>query len=334
MDVTIKDIARLAGVSVSTVSRVINKTGLVAPQKHKAVERVMSEVNYIPNNAARALVNRRSKTIGLIVPTLANPIFAPTIGAIETFLAESGFGLLISCSHRNPDAELAQARMMVERGVEGMIFTGSYRHPDLMPLIRTRGIAAVSQDDPLGAPGLLSIGLPDAEAMACAIDALVALGHSRIGIVTGPTGNTRPIADRLAGGVQRLRDHGMDLGPEAISEAGDYSAETAREATRALLRRDLSLTAIACTGDVPAIGVVVECMENGLRVPDDISITGCGQTLMAQYVYPSLATVRLPFDELGRIAAERLLDLIEGRAAAPVGTLGYEFIEGASIRTL
>ncbi|KAA2313914.1 LacI family transcriptional regulator [Puniceibacterium sp. HSS470] len=333
-DVTIKDIARLAGVSVSTVSRVVNRSGLVAPNKRLAVEHVLSQVNYIPNNAARALVKRRSMTIGLIVPTLSNPIFAPSIGAVETVLAEHGFGLLISCSHRDPEAELAQSRTMIERGVEGIIFTGSYRHPGVMPMIAARGIAAVSQDDPEGAPGLLSIGMPDAAAMACAIDELVARGHRRIGIVTGPTRNTRPIADRLSGGLARLAEHGIALGDAGVTEASDYSAEAARLATRKLIQQSQDLTAIACTGDMPAIGVVAECMAQGIRVPDDISITGCGETIMAQYVHPSLATVRLPFAELGRLAAQGLLDMIEGRPAAPVAPLDYAFVPGNSIRSV
>src|SRR6056297_1806939 len=172
-DLTIKDIARMAGVSVSTVSRVINNTGLVTASKLDRVNEVLARVNYIPNNSARALVRRRTMSAGLIVPTLSNPLFAPTIAGVERILARSGYGVLLACSDREADKEFAHARTMIERGVDGIILTGSYRHPDLLPLMASRGVVAVSQDDPIGAEGVTSIPLPDADAMGCSIDALV-----------------------------------------------------------------------------------------------------------------------------------------------------------------
>src|SRR6056297_3260747 len=138
-DLTIKDIARMAGVSVSTVSRVINNTGLVTASKLDRVEAVLARVNYIPNNSARALVKRRTMSAGLIVPTLSNPIFAPTIAGVETVLAGAGYGLLLACSDRDPIKEFRHARTMIERGVDGLILTGSYRHPHLLELIVSRG---------------------------------------------------------------------------------------------------------------------------------------------------------------------------------------------------
>jgi len=314
------------------VSRVINRTGLVTAAKRQAVEQVLTEVNFIPNNAARALASRRSRTVGLIVPTLANPVFAPTIDAVEATLAARGYALLIACSHRAPEAELAQARTMIERGVEGLILTGSYRHPALMPLVAARQIPAVSQDDPVGAPGLLSLALPDAGAMEAAIDHLAGLGHRRIGLLSGPVADTPPIAARLAGARARLAGLGLDPGDAGLAVAADYSAEAARAATRGLLSRLPGLTAIACTGDIPALGAVVECTARGLRVPDDISVTGCGETMMAQYVHPRLTTVRLPFADMGARAATRLLERIEANPAEPEEPLGFALVAGETTR--
>ncbi|AJE46853.1 LacI family DNA-binding transcriptional regulator [Celeribacter indicus] len=333
-EVTIKDIARMAGVSVSTVSRVINRTGLVTPAKLNAVQDVLDRVNYIPNIAARSLVSRRSMTVGLIVPALGNPIFAPTIAGVEEVLNAAGYGLLISCSYRSPEKELEQARMMMERGVEGIILTGSYRHPDLLPLMAQREIAVVSQDDPEGGAGLVSIAMPDAAAMACAIDRLVESGHRRIGIVTGPTRNTRPVADRLAGARARLSELGLPLPEVAVAETAGYDAQDARQATLRLLAAMPDLTAIACTGDILALGVIAQCQRAGRSVPRDISVTGCGDTIMAQYVDPKLSTVRLEFRRLGEIAAARLLVMLgaAGTAGAEIPVdLGYSFIEGETI---
>ena len=202
----------------------------------------------------------------------------------------------------------------------------------LMPMLQARNIAAVSQDDPLGAPGLVSLGMPDAEAMSCAIDELVARGHRSIGVLSGPTENTRPIADRLAGGLARLSEHGIRLDAHGVAETADYSMETARSATRQLLKDNPSITAVACTSDGLAIGVIAECASQGLRVPDDISVTGCGGTVMGQYVYPSLATVRLPFEDLGHVAADQLLGIINEQPMPPTHQFQYNFELGDSVR--
>lgn len=330
-EITIKDIARMAGVSVSTVSRVINRTGMVTLAKQTAVQDVLDRVNYIPNIAARSLVSRRSRTVGLIVPALGNPIFAPTIAGVEEVLDEAGYGLLISCSYRNPQKELEQARMMMERGVEGIILTGSYRHPDLLPLVGQRNIAVISQDDPEGADGMFSLAMPDAAAMACAIDKLVERGHARIGIITGPTGNTRPVADRVAGARARLLELGLDVPPEAVSETDGYDAPDARAATRRLLSARPDLTAIACTGDILALGVIAECRRSGLSVPNDISVTGCGDTIMGQYVEPKLSTVRLEFRRLGEIAAAKLLVMLGDIESDRPVELDFTFVDGETI---
>jgi len=330
-DLTIKDIARMAGVSVATVSRVINNSSLVTPGKLKSVQDVLDRVNYIPNNSARALVKRRTMSAGLIVPTLDNPIFAPTIAAVEETLARAGYGLLVACSHREPERELAHARTMIERGVDGVILTGSYRHPDLLSLMESRGVVAVSQDDPMAGDEITAIALPDALAMACAIDALVAHGHRRIGIVTGPTGNTSAIAERVRGARARLAHHGIELAPDALVETPDYSADEARDATRALLAANPDLTAIACTGDIIALGVISQCRRLGLHVPRDLSVMGCGQTVMAQFADPALATVKLPFRQLGEYAAEALLRLIGGQEGSPPTALTFEMIPGETL---
>jgi len=330
-EATIKDIARMAGVSVSTVSRVINRTGLVAPAKRIAVQEILDRINYIPNNAARSLVKRRSMTVGLIVPTLGNPIFAPTIAGVEGVLDAAGYGLLISCSDRDPKKELDQAKMMIERGVEGIILTGSYRHPDLLPLMAQRRIAVVSQDDPIGGEGLFSIAMPDAAAMARAIDALAQAGHRRIGIVTGPTETTRPIADRVAGARARIAELGLDLPETGVVETEGYEAEAARAATRRLLEAMPDLTAIACTGDILALGVIAECQRLGRRVPRDVSVTGCGDTIMAQYVDPKLSTVRLDFHRLGELSARKLLATLGALEDDVAVDLDLSYVEGDTV---
>jgi LacI family transcriptional regulator len=333
-DVNLKDIARLAGVSVSTVSRVINQPGLVTPSKLKAVEEILSRFSYIPNNAARALIKRRSLTIGLIVPTMANPLFVPAIEGIEEILHASGYGLLIACSNRDPDRELDQARTMLERGVDGIILTGPSHRQELLTLVRSKGVAAAFQDCASAYPESTSVAMQDAAAMALAIDTLVQRGHRRIAVLTGPTGNTPPVAERVRGASDQLAKHGIAISPGDIEETPDYEAASARAAVRRLLDRGRGYTAIACTGDILALGAIMEIRHAGLSVPDDISIIGCSDSVMAQYVDPPLTTIHLPFRRMGEVVAGYLLDRLGG--GAPLGALHLDFhlVERSSVRSL
>lgn len=333
-DVSLRDIARLAGVSVSTVSRVINQAGMVTPAKLKAVGEVLSRFSYIPNNAARALIKRRSLTIGLIVPTMANPLFVPAIEAIEEALGAAGYGLLVACSNRDRDREFEQTRTMLERGVDGMILTGpSHRH-DLLPMIHSKGVATVFQDCASAYSMSVSIAMQDAAAMALAIDTLVHRGHRRIAVLTGPTGNTPPVAERVRSAIDRLAKHGIPIGPGDIEETPDYEAATARAAVRRLLDRQRGYTAIACTGDILALGAIMEIRHAGLAVPHDISIIGCSDSPMAQYVDPPLTTIHLPYRYMGEVAAKHLLSSLNGGAPNGPHYLDFHLVERASVRTL
>jgi LacI family transcriptional regulator len=333
-DVSLKDIARLAGVSVSTVSRVINQPALVTDSKLKAVEEILNRFSYIPNNAARALIKRRSLTIGLIVPTMANPLFVPAVEAIEETLHAAGYGLLVACSNRDPDRELHQTRTMLERGVDGMILTGSNHRSDLVPLIKSKGVAMVFQDCATLYPDSTSVAMQDAAAMALAIDALVQRGHRRIAILTGPTGNTPPVAERVRGAREQLEKHGIGVDSGDIEETPDYEAATACAAVGRLLDRRRGYTAIACTGDILALGAIMQLRRAGLSVPGDISVIGCSDSVMAQYVDPPLTTIHLPYRKMGQFAAEQLLGRLNGTVAAGPHFFDFHLVERASVRSL
>jgi LacI family transcriptional regulator len=311
-EVTLKQIARMAGVSVATVSRAINQPSIVAAPKLRAIENVMETLSYIPNQAARGLLKGRSMTVGIIVPTIANPLFAPTIEGAEETLRSAGYGVLMACSNRDPDREFDQVRTMLGRGVDGLVLTGSNHHPELLPLLRSRGVAVIFQDCADTYPGSASVAMQDAAAMALAIDTLVVAGHERIALLTGPTANTSPVAERVRGAIDRLARHGIELPPGGYAETPDYEAATARDAVRGLLAQSLEFTAIACTGDILALGAIMAIRAQGLTVPDDISIIGCSGSFMAQYVDPPLSTIHLPFRRMGAVAAEQLVSALAG----------------------
>src|SRR6266849_5610428 len=143
---TVKDVARAAGVSIATVSRVLNNSRLVGSDKREAVRCALQSLDYIPNQLARSLISRRSKAIGLVVPTISNPVFAPTNEAIERKLDAAGYALLIHCCERDPEREFRQVRALIERGVDGLIITGSVHVPELAALLARNKLPFVSQD--------------------------------------------------------------------------------------------------------------------------------------------------------------------------------------------
>lgn len=322
--VTVKDIARAAGVSVATVSRVLNNPGIVAAEKQEAVLQALRSHDYIPNQHARSLISRRSRAIGLIVPTLSNPVFAPTIAAIEREVDSAGYALLIHCCERDPKREFGQARALIERGIDGLIITGSEHVPELPALMSRYEVPYVSQDISLERPMGPSIALDNAGALETAIDHLHAMGHRHIAVFSGPVHNTPPVHDRLRGAVARIRHHGLDLPEGWFVVIEDYESHTTRAGARRLLEAERRPTAVALTGDILALGLVAECRARGLNVPGDLSIIGCGDTEMGQYVDPPLTTVHMPFGKMGETAAHNLIALIAGHQPPAIVVLPHQ----------
>jgi LacI family transcriptional regulator len=328
---TLKDVARAAGVSITTVSRVINNPGLVTPDKQSAVLRSLESLDYIPNQLARSLVSKRSKAIGLVVPTISNPVFAPTIAAIERALELAGYALLIHCCERDPVREFKQVRTLVERGVDGLILTGSVHRAELADFLARNQVPYLSQDISLRLPMGPSIALDNAGAMAKAVDHLVELGHRAIAVMSGPIHNTPPIDDRFRGAIAQLERRALPVVPEWLIVTDDYESRSIRDGARRLLHQPKRPTAVVCTGDILALGLVAECRTLGLAVPRDLSIVGCGDTTMGQYVDPPLTTVCMPFAEMGAAAARSLLSLIAGESVDDLRIMPFDLIVRQSV---
>ncbi len=169
--------------------------------------------------------------------------------------------------------------------------------------------------------------------MALAIDTLVAAGHQHIALLTGPTDDTPPVAHRVSGALDALARHGIALPPGSYAETPDHEAASARDAVRGLLTVSPGFTAIACTGDILALGAIMAIREQGLSVPDDVSIVGCSDSIMAQYVDPPLTTIHLPFRRMGEIAAEQLVLALAGRSTAGLRFMPFHLETRCSVAT-
>ena len=323
--VKLSDVARLAGASAATVSRVLNHPDQVSAEKRDRVEAALLELGYVPNGAARSLASRESRTIAVIVPTLDIAVFARGVQALQRHLEDAGYTLFIACSDNDLRKETAAVRAFVGRGVDGLILTGNQHERAVIDLLTAKSIPCVTTyafrpDTPLA-----SIGIDNRRAMERLARHLVDLGHRRFGVVVSAVRTNDRAADRLAGIRDALSAAGLSLAPDHIAEVS-HSIGDGQIGMRSLLDANPTLTAVMCINDALAIGAIAECRRRRLRVPDDISVTGFDDLDMSSHIDPPLTTVRSPARELGKRAAELLLSLISGEAVVDRIELGADLI--------
>ena len=327
--VTIRDVARAAGVHVSTVSRALNpaRRGLISEEVLKSVEAAATRLGYRPNRAAAALRTGRTHTIGVLVPDITNPVFPPILQGIEASAAARGYFVFVA---NVGDPQLAQpilARMQAQQ-IDGLVMAIAMRDDPLIDFIRANGMHAVMVNRADESGRLPAVVSDDRLAMKLAVDHLVALGHRRIAHLAGPQ-NVPTGVGRRQGVEQAMQDHGLAAPQVVACEA--YTRESGAQAMRSLLASGPPPEAVVCCNDLVALGAYDVLRVAGLRVPEDISVTGHNDMPLVDMVDPPLTTIRLPHRELGWRAAEMLFDEIDGRSmSASTVVLRPELVVRAS----
>ena len=308
---TIVDVARVAGVSVATVSRALSRPERVRPEMVAKVRAVASRLGYVPHSAARALVSRRSSTIGAVVPTVDNAIFAKAIQSLQFALDDRGYRLLVAFNEYDLARETVQVRAMIEHGVDGLVLVGGAHDDATLALLRSRGVPFVYTwiFDPSGPDPC--IGFDNRRAMIRLTNHLADLGHRHFAVVSGITRGNDRAAERLHGVRDALAARGIELPPASVVER-PYGIAEGRSALRLLLARRPAPTAIVCGNDVLAFGVLFEALAQGIDVPGALSITGFDDLDLAAQLTPALTTMRVPSAEMGSRAAEFLLSRSNG----------------------
>ena len=324
---TLEDVARLAGVSTATVSRALNAPDRVRRQTRERVEEVVARLGYTPNFGGRALASRRTLTMGAVIPTMENAIFARGVQTLQEGLAEAGITLLVATSNYEPDREAEQVRVMLGRGVDGLALIGEARDPATYDLIEQRGVAYVlvwtwRPDAPRPC-----VGFDNRAAARGIAERVLAAGHRRIAMIAGVTSGNDRAAARVAGVRAALEGAGADA--SRVVEAR-YTLEDGAAAARVLLAAQPRPTALVCGNDVLAAGACLAAREAGLAIPADLSVTGFDDIDLALVLTPPLTTVHVPHRRMGQAAAKLLLDLCDGAAPASVA-LETELIERGSL---
>lgn len=313
--VTIRDVAKAAGVHVSTVSRALDpaRRSLISDPVLLSVEAAAQRLGYRPNRAASALRTGRTHTIGVLVPDMTNAVFPPILQGIEASAAARGYFVLVA---HVAEAALAQAvveRMIAQR-VDGLVLANATRDDPLIGFLQRSGLQAVLVNRADEAGRLSAVVGDDRLAMKLAVDHLAREGHRRIAHLAGPQRVPTGVA-RRQGFEQALHD--LRMPPAGIVECTGYSREAGREAmAQLLLQPGDRPDAVVCCNDLVALGAYDVLRAAGLRVPDDISVTGHNDMPLVDMVDPPLTTIRLPHREFGWRAAELLFDALAGTAGS------------------
>lgn len=323
--VTLDDVAAAARVSPATVSRALNRPDLVRGELRDRINGTIAALGYVPHGPARALASSRSRTLGAIVPTLNNTIFARTIDSFQRRLEASGYVLLLTTSEYDFQREFIRARALIERGVDGLMLVGHQHDPALYDLMAAKRIPFINSWAGPNEAEHPAIGYDGKEGGEIAAGYLLGLGHRDIGIVMGDPSNNDRMATRLAGITAVMEAHGLQLRDEQIVFK-TYSITAGREGIRELWSRGLRPTAIVGGNDILAAGILFECQSQGVPVPRDLSIIGFGDLDIADEVRPALTTVRAPRGSIGELAADYLLAQIEGQALPALPTLSLEVV--------
>ena len=306
------DVARLAHVSTATVSRALTLPEKVKPATVARIRQAVETLGYVAHGAARALASRRTHTIGAVIPTLDNAIFANTTHALQRTLDEAGYTLLLACHEFDPEAEARLTGTLIERGVDGLVLLGTTHPPSVLRMIDTHQIPYVLTWALDVSGRYPCIGFDNRAAAVRIATHLLDLGHREFAVMSGVTAGNERATERLEGVRQALSTRGISLGPGRVVEK-PYTLSAGREGLRELLRGTPRPTALICGNDVLAIGALAECRALALEVPREISVTGFDDLEMAAVVTPGLTTVHFPTTELGAYAARHLLARLAGR---------------------
>jgi DNA-binding LacI/PurR family transcriptional regulator len=318
--VSIKDIARAAEVSHSTVSRALSDSSLVSADTKLRIQRLAHEMGYVPDAQARSLVMGRTRTIGVVVTTITDPFIAEVVQSIETTAHQHSYSVILASSKAEPELEIAAVEMLHSKRVDGVVVTSSRVGALYQAHLDHLGVPVVLLNSHSHESGsyTLSINVDNRHGGFLATDHLIKLGHRRIAYITGPANHSDDL-DRLVGYREALASAGVPFDP-ALIIAGTGEIGGGERALLRLLALDPPPSAAFCYNDMTAIGLLRAARSRDLCVPGDLALVGFDDIPFASYVQPPLTTVAQPKPEMGKRAVEMVLAFLED------GTDGFDAV--------
>lgn len=318
--VRLKDIADKTGFSANTVSLALRESPRIPRETRDIIQAAARELNYLPNQIAKSLVSRESKTIGLVLTQLTNPVLTKTAQAIELALAEHGYVTTLATSNNRLDDEIQVVETLRARQVDGiLIYPRSHQRLDHVRRLRKANHPVVVM---MGQPeGIDSVGVDDFSGALKATTHLIALGHRKIGILDSH--NPRGNLEKLEGYKAALAAHGLSYDPALVVDPKGSTPSDGYRAAAELKQSAKDLTAIFASTDSVGIGAEFWCLENGLRVPEDIAVIGYDNIEFSEFARVPLSSINYDAEDVSRRSVDRLLTLIRAgdHLPEPVSTL-------------
>lgn len=316
MTATIREVALAAGVSIATVSRVVSGSKhCVSAATRRRVLAAVARLRYQPNLVAQGLKSRVTHTIGLIVPDISNPFFPAIVRGIEDVANQAGLAVLLCNTYEDLSKERSYLALLRKRMVDGLIFATVGANTEHLKMLQRQRMPSVLIARAPGGVDMDAVLVDNRRGEREAVEHLLRLGHRRIAFIGGPA--ILPVAlERLAGYRDALTAAGVRFDPALVFDGG-FRPEGGAAAAEALLRRRVKFTAIVAANDLMAIGAMEGLRRHGRRVPRDVAVVGYDDITFASLVAPPLTTVAQPKYQMGRLAMERLLELLNGGASRP-----------------
>jgi LacI family transcriptional regulator len=314
----IREIARRAKVSTATVSRAINRVPTVDPQLAKRVWKVVEELGYYPNTQARALVSGRSRIFGLIISEITNPFFPEIVRVFERIAVQHQYEILLTSTGHDPKRVETAVRRMIERRVEGVAVLTFGMEEFLLEDLKLRNVPLVFADVGVARPHVSNIRIDYLHGIRQAVQHLAAFRHRKIAFISGPL-RLKSAEARQQAFLQSMEEIHLDADRKLIVE-GDHTIEGGISALGQLLSGPSRPTAVICSNDMTALGVMRKSYEDGISIPRDLSVIGFDDIRLAQFVLPALTTVQMSQAELARLAFHALLAEVQRESPSPEGT--------------
>ncbi|MDH6169495.1 LacI family transcriptional regulator [Variovorax boronicumulans] len=309
---TIKDVALRAGVSVTTVSHVVNDTRHVSAKGRERVELAIRELGYVPNAMARSLKSNTTSTLGMLIPNSSNPYFAEIVRIVEDRCFGAGYTLVLCNTDDEPRRQSVYLQVLAERRIDGLIVVSTGGDDSLVTQLQGLRIPTVLVDREIADPNCDLVETAHMQGGLLAVRHLLSLGHRRIACIGGPV-SVMPSEQRIEGWRMALAENGAVPNADALLWRGGFTSQGGYEAMHAILRTEQPPSAVFVCNDLMAIGALRAAHESGVRVPDELSIVGFDDIELSAYTSPPLTTVAQPKERIGALAVDMLLERVGGK---------------------
>jgi len=330
--VSIIDVARRAGVSPATVSRVLNKTANVSPELKERVLSAVSELNYVPDPFAHGMRTKRTRSIGLIISDITNPFFPELARGVEDYVSSLGYSLILCNTDAKPENEKRYVELLLNKGIDGLMFTSLRIGEDVIRSLLNDGIPCILVGrKPENIEGLVYVVTDNYRGGCIAGEYLFSLGHRRFAHISGPLDNSAG-RERLAGFIDALKKRGIKEKDITIINS-DFTMEGGYKSVEDILRLETLPSGIFFANDAMAIGALQRFWEDRISIPETFSIIGFDNIKVSGLVSPPLTTISQEIYKIGQLSARELIKIIEGEKGEPV-ILEPKLIERRSCRCI